>query len=204
MRICILADVHNLFHSAKQVFSGKVDYAKLLQGIVGDRKLVRAMAYMTARPDIDQSGFIDALVKSGWEVKTKESKIHIDSMDGRKSIVSHPPLVEITMDALTIGARNDCVCLATGDGSLTPLALYLKATGVKVEVFGIERQTSMDLQKAASCFKAIRPEWIMQDKTRAKVKEEPAVTTSATYNPDEVDEEERQPIVPNQPALRTT
>jgi len=198
MRICILADVHNLFHSAKQVFSGKVDYAKLLQGIVGNRKLVRAMAYMNSRPDIDQSGFIEALVKSGWEVKTKDSKIHFDSADGKKSIVSHPPLVEITMDALTIGAKNDCVCLATGDGSLAPLALYLKTTGVKVEVFGIERQTSADLQKSASCFKAIRPEWIMQDK-KAKNKEE-TVTTSATYNPEE---EDSQPIVPNQPALRT-
>jgi len=202
MRICILADVHNLFHSARQVFSGKVDYSRLLQGIVGDRKLVRAMAYLTSRPDIDQVGFIDALVKSGWEARIKESKIHIDSVNGKKSIVSHPPLVEMTMDALTIGCKNDCVCLVTGDGALTPLALHLKTTGVKVEVFGIEGQTSMDLQKAASNFKAIRPEWIMPDK-KFKTKEEANVTSATSYNPDETEEEEKQPVVPNQPALRT-
>jgi len=201
MRIAILADVHNLFCSAKQCFQAKIDYAKLKEGITGNRQLVRCIAYLTSRPETTQTGFISALMRGGWETKIKEAKIHLDNGTGLKSVVNHPPTVEITMDAMLLNRKVDCICLVTGDGSYTPLASYLRQTGCRIEVAGFERLTSIDLQKAATVFVPIKQEWSFKDIKREE-------TSGENYNPvieeaqEAEDYDEKQPIVPNQPIAR--
>ncbi|HHT9154115.1 MAG TPA: NYN domain-containing protein, partial [Candidatus Hypogeohydataceae bacterium YC40] len=59
-----------MFYSAKALHQSKIDYSKLLQEIVGDRQLVRAIAYVVQKPDVDQSSFIEALERLGYEIKT--------------------------------------------------------------------------------------------------------------------------------------
>ena len=199
MRIAILADVHNLFCSAKQCFQAKIDYTKLREGVAGSRQLVRSIAYLTSRPESAQNGFIGALIRGGWETKVKEAKIHLDHGTGLKSIINHPPTVETTMDAMLLRQKVDCICLVTGDGTYTPLVSFLKQTGCHVEIFGFERLTSVDLQKAATAFVPIKQEWSFKD-----IKKEE--TSGGNYNPtiEETAEEcdEKQPVVPNQPVAR--
>lgn len=194
MRIVVLADVHNLFCSAKQTFQTKIDYARLKQEIVRDRYLVRAIAYLTSRGDDSQTKFIDALSRAGWEPRIKEAKILLDRVSGEKSVFSHPPTVEITMDAMLFHQKVDCVCLATGDRAYTPLATFLRNMNCKVELFGFERVTSGELQKACSSFTSIREKWCLLRREETPLPDNSV--SSDRYNPED---EDTQPVVPNQP-----
>ena len=71
-RLGIFVDVQNMFYSAKALHQSKIDYSKLLLEVVENRELIRAVAYAVHKPDVDQSGFTDALKRLGYEIKTKE------------------------------------------------------------------------------------------------------------------------------------
>ena len=45
-RVGIFVDVQNLYHSAKNLYRGRVNYRELLKHLVGERQLIRAMAYV--------------------------------------------------------------------------------------------------------------------------------------------------------------
>ena len=45
-RVGIFVDVQNLYHSAKNLHHARVNYAELMKNLVGDRQLIRAMAYV--------------------------------------------------------------------------------------------------------------------------------------------------------------
>ena len=53
----------NMFYSAKALHHSKIDYSKLLLEIVADRHLIRAIAYVVQKADVDQSAFIEALTR---------------------------------------------------------------------------------------------------------------------------------------------
>src|SRR4030066_464921 len=74
-RIWVFVDVQNMFYSAKALHQSKIDYSKLLLEIVGGRNLVRAIAYVVQKPDVDQSSFTDALSRLGYEIKSKELRL---------------------------------------------------------------------------------------------------------------------------------
>ena len=45
-RIGIFIDVQNLYHSAKNLYRARVNYSELIKNLVGERQLIRAMAYV--------------------------------------------------------------------------------------------------------------------------------------------------------------
>jgi len=45
-RVGIFVDVQNLYHSAKNLYRARVNYRELLKNLVGDRQLIRAVAYV--------------------------------------------------------------------------------------------------------------------------------------------------------------
>jgi uncharacterized LabA/DUF88 family protein len=45
---------------------------------VHGRRLVRAIAYVIQKPEVDQTSFLDALERSGYEVKAKELRVRSD------------------------------------------------------------------------------------------------------------------------------
>ena len=77
-RVAIFVDVQNMFYSAKTLHQSKIDYRKLLEEILKGRQLVRATAYVVQKADVDQSAFLEALRRSGYEVKGKELTIRDD------------------------------------------------------------------------------------------------------------------------------
>ncbi|HEX4104182.1 MAG TPA: NYN domain-containing protein [Candidatus Paceibacterota bacterium] len=52
-RVGIFIDVQNLYHSAKNLYHGRVNYAELMKHLVGDRQLVRALAYVVKSEGIE-------------------------------------------------------------------------------------------------------------------------------------------------------
>jgi uncharacterized LabA/DUF88 family protein len=147
-RVGLLVDVSNLYHSAKHLFHGKVNYSELLKNLVGDRELIRAIAYTvkTENPT-GEDAFFDALSKSGFEIKMKDLQIF---PDGSKKADWD---VGIAVDAIRLSSSLDVVILVTGDGDFIPLVEYVKfGTGKFVEVAAFKRSCSGKLIEAAEKF----------------------------------------------------
>ena len=45
--------MQNLYHSAKNLYHGRVNYAELIKHLVGDRQLIRAMAYVVKSEGVE-------------------------------------------------------------------------------------------------------------------------------------------------------
>jgi len=74
-RVGVLVDIQNLYYSAKVLYGKKVNFGAVLKEAVGDRKLIRAIAYGIKTVEGLEEKFFDALLKSGYEVKTKDLQI---------------------------------------------------------------------------------------------------------------------------------
>lgn len=156
-RVGVFVDVQNLFYSARALHHGKINFKKLLESIVGGRRLTRAVAYIVQKPDIDQSSFIDALKRLGYEIKSKELKIRLDGTAKGDWDMG------IAIDAIAIASKLDVVILASGDGDFVPLVEMLKAHGCKVEVVSFEKSTALELIKAATEYIAIEKSWLLKE-----------------------------------------
>jgi uncharacterized LabA/DUF88 family protein len=163
-RIGIFIDVQNMFYSAKLLHQSKVDYGRLLREITGTRQLIRAIAFIVQKPDVNQSGFHEALTRFGYELKIKELKIRPDP-DGRGGTVAKGSWdVGMTIDALMMAPKLDTVVLVTGDGDYVPLVETLQCIGCRVEVVSFERSTSGELIKCADQYIPIQEAWIFKEK----------------------------------------
>lgn len=163
-RIGIFIDVQNMFYSAKLLHQSKVDYGRLLREITGTRQLVRAIAYIVQKPDVNQAGFHEALTRFGYELKIKELKIRPDP-DGRAGSTAKGSWdIGLTIDALMMAPKLDTVILVTGDGDYVPLVDTLKSQGCRVEVVSFERSTAGELIRAADQYIPIQDAWIFKEK----------------------------------------
>lgn len=156
-RVGVFVDVQNMFYSARTVVKGKIDYQKFLDGIVDGRDLVQASAYIIQMPEVNQSGFHDALNKIGYDLRIKEAKVR----DNEKPRGNWD--IGMAVDVLCAANRFDTVALCTGNGDFTPLVEALKLRGIRVEVVGFEKSTSIDLKRACTVFVPIKDEWWFAD-----------------------------------------
>lgn len=156
-RIGVFVDIQNLFYSARALHQGKMNFKKLLESIVGGRELTRAIAYIVQKHDIDQSAFIDALKRLGYEIRSKELRIRLDGTAKGDWDMG------IAIDALAMAPKLDVVILVSGDGDFVPLVEMLKAQGCKVEVVSFEKSTSAELIKAATEYIAIEKSWLLKE-----------------------------------------
>lgn len=139
-RVGVFVDVQNLYYSARAMHGSNVNFAKLLQNAVGDRQLIRAIAYVIKSEAPKEQGFFDALSKAGLEISSKDIQVF---GDGQKKGDWD---VGIAVDAIKIADKLDVVVLATGDGDFVPLVNYLKENkGCLVEGISFERSTSAKL-----------------------------------------------------------
>lgn len=172
-RVGIFVDVQNLYHSAKNLYHGRVNYTELMKHLVGDRQLIRAMAYVvksegvepqhgtristpaqakaTASNDLSsEAAFFEALEKAGLELRMKDLQIYAGGMKKADWDVG------MAVDAIRMSEFLDVIILVTGDGDFIPLVDYLKwGNGRLVEVAAFKRSASSKIQDAADKFIAI-------------------------------------------------
>jgi uncharacterized LabA/DUF88 family protein len=118
----------------------------VLKEAVGDRTLVRAIAYVISTESGEESAFFDALTKIGIETKVKGLQIF---SDGAKKADWD---VGIAIDAVKLSPKLDTVIIASGDGDFVPLIEYLDMHGVQVEVISFGKSSSSKLKEAAHAF----------------------------------------------------
>lgn len=145
-RVVVLMDVQNMYHSAKNIFSARVNFKEVLKEAVANRRLIRAMAYVVKSDSEEEKGFFDALTKSGIETRTKDLQVFPGGMKKGDWDVG------IAIDAVRMGPLYDVLVLVSGDGDFVPLIEFLKNQGKQVEVMAIGRSASARLKEAADDF----------------------------------------------------
>ncbi len=163
-RVGIFVDVHNLYHSAKNLYHGRVNYSELIKYLIGDRQLIRSMAYVVKSEGIieqpvrqekagsrhvlsTEAAFFEALEKAGLELRVKDLQVYAGGMKKADWDVG------MAVDAIRMSSFLDVIILVTGDGDHLPLVDYLKwGVGRLVEVAAFKRSASAKLQDAADKF----------------------------------------------------
>ena len=156
-RVVLLADVQNIYYTARQAYGCHVNYKQLWDRVTANRLVVAAFAYAIDRHDEKQSRFQQILRDIGFEVKLKP---FIQRADGS---AKGDWDVGITIDAIEFARGADIVVLASGDGDFAILVEKLCADyAVEVEVFGVPQATASSLMNAASRFYPIENELLLK------------------------------------------
>ena len=145
-RVGIFIDTQNLYHSAKNLYKARVNFASVMKEAVADRQLVRAIAYVITTESGEEEGFFEALGKLGIETKTKDLQIFYG---GAKKADWD---VGIALDAIKMASKLDTVVIASGDGDFVPLVEHLKLSGIQVEVISFGKSSSLKLKESADDF----------------------------------------------------
>jgi uncharacterized LabA/DUF88 family protein len=145
-RVAIIIDTQNLYHSAKNLYKCKVNFAAVLKAAVGGRRLVRATSYVVNTESGEEQPFFEAMEKIGIEIKTKDLQIFYG---GAKKADWD---VGMAVDAIKIAPKVDAIVLATGDGDFIPLVEYVKSQGCQVEAITFGRSASSRLRDVVDEF----------------------------------------------------
>lgn len=145
-RVSIFFDMSNLYFAAKDM-GIRIDYARLLDFLVGERRLQRAYAYLGVAPDDENShSFITWLSRNGFRVRTKMLRRYEDGTT--KANLD----MELAIDLLTQAPHIDVAIIVSGDGDFVSLVDAAQRLGLRVEVAATPRQTSTDLIDVADKF----------------------------------------------------
>ncbi len=147
-RVGIFIDVQNLYHSARNIYHGRVNYAELIKNLVDGRELIRSIAYVVKSDTaVGEASFFEALEKAGLELRMKDLQMWAD---GTKKADWD---VGMAVDAIRMAESLDAIILVTGDGDFIPLVEYLKwGKGTFVEVAAFGKSASSKLQEVADKF----------------------------------------------------
>lgn len=146
-RVGIFIDTQNLYHSAKNLYGARVNFAAVLKEAVANRQLVRAIAYVITTEGGEEKNFFEALEKSGIETRTKPLQIFYG---GAKKADWDIGLV---IDAIKMAPKLDTIIIVSGDGDFISLVEYLQMNqGCQVEVVSFAKSSSGKLKEIADDF----------------------------------------------------
>lgn len=139
-RVGVFVDVQNLYYTARNVYNARVNFTNVLKDAVGERPLVKAIAYGIKADMPEEQKFFDALEKAGFEVKLKD----LQSFYGGAKKGDWD--VGMVMDIIKMNPKLDVVVLASGDGDFIPLLEYLQVLGQRVELVSFGKSTSTKMR----------------------------------------------------------
>jgi len=145
-RVAVFMDAQNMYHSARSLFGGRVNFKAVLHAAVGGRQLIRAFSYVIRTKTGEEKAFLDALEKLGIELRVKDLQ---EFYGGAKKADWD---VGLTVDAVRTAEIVDTIVIASGDGDFIPLVEYLKNQGRRVEVLSFGKSTSGKLKEIADDF----------------------------------------------------
>lgn len=145
-RVAVFIDTQNMYYSARNIFGQKVNFGAIVSELAGDRKLIRATAYVVSTKTGEETAFFEALKKSGIETKEKQLAEYLSGIKKADWDVG------ITVDIITMLDMVDTVILVSGDGDFVPLARYAQSRGRRFEVGAFRETTSSNLVEAADVY----------------------------------------------------
>ena len=145
-RVAVFVDVQNMYYSAKNLYSSKVDFGRVLKETVGNRRLVRAFAYVIKADVGAEKEFHEALHQRGFEVRIKELQTFYGG--AKKGDWD----VGLCMDVIRMLPKIDVMILVSGDGDYIDLVDYSRGKGVRTEVCAFKKTASSKLIEEAEEF----------------------------------------------------
>lgn len=145
-RVAVFIDTQNLYHSAKNLFGARVNFAEILKEAIGERTYLRAFAYVVRTKSGEEKPFLDALKGLGIEIREKELQEYPGGFKKGDWDVG------MAVDAIRIADAVDVIVLISGDGDFVELVEYLRNRGKRVEVMAFGRTTSSRLKEEADGF----------------------------------------------------
>ncbi len=145
-RVGVFVDVQNMYYSARNLYGARVNFGKILEAAVAERKLIRATAYVVRAEMPEETKFFEALDKQGFELKMKDLQVFAGG--AKKGDWD----VGLAIDAISMASKLDVIVLVTGDGDFVPLVQYLQFLGQRVEVMAFGETTSQKLKDATDEF----------------------------------------------------
>lgn len=142
-RVGVFIDVQNMYYSARELYSARVNFGEVVSAAVAGRKLIRAIGYVVRTQTAEEKPFFDALVGLGIEIKVRDLQIFFG---GAKKADWD---VGIAVDAIRVASLLDVVVLVSGDGDFRELVEYLKHLGRQVEVVAFGKTLSSKLREVA-------------------------------------------------------
>lgn len=145
-RVGVFVDVQNMYYSAKNLFGAYVNFAKILESAVAERKLIRAIAYVIKAQIREEQKFFEALEYQGYEIKMKDLQVFAGGIKKGDWDIG------IAIDAIKLSRQLDVVAIVTGDGDFLPLVEYLQYHGLLVESLAFSETASAKLIEKADDF----------------------------------------------------
>jgi uncharacterized LabA/DUF88 family protein len=147
-RVGVFVDVANLLYSARTLRI-TIDFAKLLDFLRGNRRLVRAHAYCPTSPQPgDEQMFLQAVKGLGYRITTKNYKTFASG--AKKADLD----LDLCMDVVRLvdGKAVDDIVLVSGDSDFMPMLDYCSDHGVRVEVAAFDEAMSATLRQSCDVF----------------------------------------------------
>lgn len=146
-RIGVFVDVQNMYYSAKNLYSAKVNFAQILKIGLAGRSLIRAIAYVIKADVKEEQNFFDALEKIGFEVKAKDLQIFAGG--AKKGDWD----IGLAMDTIELAPKLDTIIIVSGDGDFVPLIRHLRhALGCRIEIIAFGKSSSSKLKEECDLF----------------------------------------------------
>lgn len=145
-RIGIFVDVQNLYYSAYNIYHSRVNFGAIIENIVKDRRLIRAVAYVIKADQPEEQAFFDALSKQGYEIRQKPLQTFIGG--AKKGDWD----VGMTLDIISMVEKLDVVVLVSGDGDFDDVIQYIKNNGARAEVVAFGKSTASRIKEMADDF----------------------------------------------------
>jgi len=145
-RVGVLIDVQNLYYSAKNLYSSRVNFREILKLAVSNRNLIRVFAYVVRTKTGEEKPFFEALTKLGIETRVKDLQ---EFYGGQKKADWD---VGIVIDAVKMAPSVDTLVIVSGDGDFISLVEYLKNQGKRVEAIAFGRSASGRLKEIVDEF----------------------------------------------------
>ena len=145
-RVAVFIDVQNLYHSARNLYSRRVNFREILRTAVAGRQLIRAFGYVVRTESGEEKPFFEALERAGIETREKDLQIFYGGMKKADWDVG------MAIDAIRLANSVEVIVVVSGDGDFISLVEYLKNQGKQVEVIAFGKSASGKLRETADDF----------------------------------------------------
>ncbi len=144
-RVGVFIDTQNLYHSARDHYERTVNFETLLKHAVGDRYLVRAIAYVVEKEgDTSAWPFIYKLSTLGYRVRRMNLHLHHVNDQG-KPIWEGNWDMGMVADMTRLMDSLDTIVLGSGDGDFADMLEVFMERGKRCEVIAFKETTSQRL-----------------------------------------------------------
>jgi uncharacterized LabA/DUF88 family protein len=151
-RVGLFVDTQNLYYGARDAFDRNVDYRRLLEVALRERRLAHATAYVVEREgDSTAYGFFTKLSMLGYRVRRRKVRVHRLDDEGR-TLMEGDWDMGIAADMVRSLGHLDVLVLASGDADFVPILELAQERGVRVEVLAFRESAGQDLIDLADSF----------------------------------------------------